>query len=206
MPSYLWRMKAKHIGLTGSIGAGKSTAAAHFKQLGVPVYHADEAAKRLMVENVDLMAAIESTFGPGVYIDGQLQKAALAEKAFVDKASVEKINALVHPIVHDDFVAWHASQDHPYILREAAILFESGSYKACDAIVLVEAPRSLRTQRVMQRSSLTEMQVEQRMSRQWSDAKKRSMLTANDLIIDNSGDEKTLVHMVTMANDYLLRL
>ena len=206
MPCYLRCMKAKHIGLTGSIGAGKSTAAEYFKQLDVPVYHADDAAKRLMVEDQELMDAIELAFGPGIYVDGVLQKSALADKAFADKSSTEAINALVHPAVHKDFVHWHEAQDHPYILREAAILFEAGSYNTCDAIILVEAPQTIRLQRVMGRTGLTQKQVEQRMARQWSDAKKRSMLSGKDLIMDNSGDEKTLVQMVAMANDYLLKL
>lgn len=199
-------MNAKHIGLTGSIGAGKSRAADHFKQLGVPVYHADDAAKRLMVENQDLMKAITSEFGPGIYVDGQLQKAALAEKAFANKTSIAAINALVHPAVHEDFVQWHAAQNHPYILREAAILFEAGSYKSCDAIILVEAPQSIRIQRVMQRNDWTQDQVEQRMSKQWTDAKKRSMLTEKDLILDNSSDEKALIDQVEAAHTYLLQL
>lgn len=206
MPCYLRCMKAKHIGLTGSIGAGKSTAAAYFKQLDVPVYHADDAAKRLMVEDQALMDAIERAFGPGIYVDGVLQKGALADKAFADKSSTETINALVHPAVHQDFVQWHEAQDHPYVLREAAILFEAGSYNTCDAIVLVEAPQVIRLQRVMERSGLTPKQVEQRMARQWSDAKKRSMLTDKDLILDNSGDAKALKQMVATANAYLLKL
>ena len=136
-----------HVGLTGSIGSGKSTAAAQFEQLGIPVYYADDAAKRLMTDSAPLREAIEREFGPGIYLDGVLQRKELAARAFASDESTQRINTLVHPAVHDDFVAWFAQQSAPYAVREAAILFESGTYQNCDAVVLVEAPLDLRVQR-----------------------------------------------------------
>ena len=144
-----------HVGLTGSIGSGKSTAAKAFEELGIPVYYADDAAKRLMTESATLRDAIEAEFGPGIYLDGVLQRKELAARAFADEESTLRINALVHPAVHDDFVAWFAVQKAPYAVREAAILFESGTYQNCDAVVLIEAPLDLRVARVIARSSLT---------------------------------------------------
>jgi len=185
-------MAAAHIGLTGSIGAGKSTVAKWFENQGVPVYYADSAAKRLMVENPGLMAKIEAAFGPGIYVDGELQRGVLASRAFADSDSTARINALVHPAVHDDFVAWRAAQDVPFIIREAAILFESGTAAACDAIILVEAPIDVRLQRVKARSGWSEESVRERMAQQWPDGQKRAKLGADDYIVDNGGDEGQL--------------
>lgn len=198
-------MPPKHIGLTGSIGAGKSTVASLLAAKGIPVYVADDAAKRLMSESPSLQAAIEATFGPGIYIDGVLQRKELAAKAFGTPEATAQINALVHPAVHDDFVTWHQAQTSPYILREAAILFESGTFQTCDAIVLVEAPRDLRVERVMARSGMSREEVEQRMSRQWSDAKKRSYLKEGDFIVENDGDEAHLAEQVDVLHAELLK-
>jgi len=111
----------------------------------------------------------------------------------------------VHPAVHDDFVAWHQAQSSPYILREAAILFESGTFQTCDAIVLVEAPRDLRVERVMARSGMSREEVEQRMARQWPDAKKRSYLKEGDFIVENDGDEAHLAEQVDVLHAELLK-
>ena len=194
-----------HVGLTGSIGSGKSTAAAHFEQLGIPVYYADDAAKRLMTDSAPLRDAIEREFGPGIYLDGELQRKELAARAFASDESTQRINALVHPAVHDDFVAWFAQQSAPYAVREAAILFESGTYQNCDAVVLVEAPLDLRVQRVMQRSGLTESEVRQRIARQWPDAQKRALTTPKDFILDNSGSEDALRAQVDAVDAELRR-
>ena len=198
-------MHALHIGLTGSIGAGKSTVAKLLSEKGIPVYVADDAAKRLMAENPALQAAIEEAFGPGIYINGVLQRKALASKAFGTPESTARINALVHPAVHDDFVTWHAQQTPPYILREAAILFESGTYQTCDAIILVEAPMELRIQRVVERSGMTREEVEQRMARQWPDAQKRQMLKEGDVIVENYLDIAHLTRQVEMLHAELLK-
>ena len=185
-----------HVGLTGSIGSGKSTAAKAFEELGIPVYYADDAAKRLMTESATLRDAIEAEFGPGIYLDGVLQRKELAARAFADEESTLRINALVHPAVHDDFVAWFAIQKAPYAVREAAILFESGTYQNCDAVVLIEAPLDLRVARVIARSALTEAEVRQRIARQWPDAQKRGLTTPLDFILDNSGSEDlSLIHI-----------
>jgi len=199
-------MPPKHIGLTGSIGAGKSTVAALLAAKGIPVYVADDAAKRLMVEDEGLKAAIEVAFGPGIYVDGILQRKELAARAFGTPEATAQINALVHPAVHDDFVAWHSAQVAPYILREAAILFESGTYQTCDAIVVVEASKELRIQRVMERSGMTREEVEQRMARQWPDAKKRSFLKEGDFIVENDGDKKHLEAQVEFLHESLLKI
>ena len=135
-------------------------------QKGIPVYFADDSAKRLMIENLALMDAITSEFGDGVYIDGVLQRAELAKRAFSTAEATARINALVHPAVHDDFTRWLSNQQAVYVIREAAILFESGTYENCDSIILVEASMENRLQRIKNRSKLNEEQIKQRMSRQ----------------------------------------
>ncbi len=194
-----------HVGLTGSIGSGKSTAAKAFEELGIPVYYADDAAKRLMTESATLRDAIEAEFGPGIYLDGVLQRKELAARAFADEESTLRINALVHPAVHDDFVAWFAVQKAPYAVREAAILFESGTYQNCDAVVLIEAPLDLRVARVIARSALTDAEVRQRIARQWPDAQKRGLTTPLDFILDNSGSEDELHSQVEVVDAELRR-
>ena len=198
-------MPPKHIGLTGSIGAGKSTVASLLASKGIPAYVADKAAKRLMVEDEGLKAAIEDAFGPGIYVEGQLQRKILAQRAFGTPEATAQINALVHPAVHDDFVAWHSAQVAPYILREAAILFESGTYQTCDAIVVVEASKEVRIQRVMERSGMTREEVEQRMQHQWPDAKRRAYLTDRDFIVQNDEDEAALRGQVDVLHETLLQ-
>jgi|TARA_B110000444_G_scaffold217311_1_gene216254 dephospho-CoA kinase len=197
-------MKNYHIGLTGSIGSGKSTVAKILMQKGIPVYFADDSAKRLMIENLALMDAITSEFGDGVYIDGVLQRAELAKRAFSTAEATARINALVHPAVHDDFTQWHNNQQAIYVIREAAILFESGTYENCDSIILVEASMENRLQRIKNRSKLNEEQIKQRMSRQMSQAKKRSMLTEKDFIIENDQSLIELNRQVDFLHESLL--
>jgi dephospho-CoA kinase len=197
-------MKNYHIGLTGSMGSGKSTVAKILIQKGVPVYFADDSAKRLMIENMELMDAITSEFGEGVYMNGVLQRAELAKRAFSSSEATARINALVHPAVHDDFVRWHQKQKAVYVIREAAILFESGTYENCDSIILVEASLDNRVQRVKSRSKLNEEQIKQRMSHQMPQAKKRSMLTEKDYIIENDQSLMDLNKQVDFLHESLL--
>ena len=158
-----------------------------------------------MTESATLRDAIEAEFGPGIYLDGVLQRKELAARAFADEESTLRINALVHPAVHDDFVAWFAVQKAPYAVREAAILFESGTYQNCDAVVLIEAPLDLRVARVIARSALTEAEVRLRIARQWPDAQKRGLTTPLDFILDNSGSEDDLRSQVDAVDAELRR-
>ena len=197
-------MKSYHVGLTGSMGSGKSTVAKILQENGVPIYFADDSAKRLLVEDIDLKKMIENEFGEGIYIDGILQRRELAKRAFSTPEATNRINAIVHPAVHRDFVAWHSKQKSIYVVREAAILFESGSYKNCDSIILVEAQEDNRISRVQQRSDLSVDEIRQRMSKQMPQAQKRSMLTERDYIIENDGDLKGLRDQVKFLHEALL--
>ena len=198
-------MKSYHVGLTGSMGSGKSTVAEILQENGVPIYFADDSAKRLLVEDIELKKMIENEFGEGIYIDGILQRRELAKRVFSTPETTNRINAIVHPAVHRDFVEWHSKQKSIYVVREAAILFESGSYKNCDSIILVEAQEENRIARVQKRSDLSVDEIRQRMSKQMPQAQKRSMLTKRDYIIENDQDLKGLRDQVKFLHEALLK-
>lgn len=167
----------KRIGITGGIGAGKSVASRLFAMLGVPVYDADRAAKRLMEEHLALKQEIAGRFGAEVYdADGKLDRARLAQHVFGNESALEELNRMVHPRVMEDYAQWtlmHPEAD--YTLREAAILYESDTWRDLDEVILVDAPEPLRLKRTMQRDRRTEAEVRQIMSRQWSTEKKRAL-------------------------------
>jgi dephospho-CoA kinase len=160
------------VGLTGGIGSGKTTAAKLFALLGVPVYNADDAAKRLMQDDAGLKAAIIAIFGEDTYPDGKLDRALLAKQVFNDPARLAQLNALVHPATIADAARWMQEQTAPYTLKEAALLFESGSDKGLDLVIGVDAPEALRIQRVMAREQTTEEEVRKRLDKQMPENEK----------------------------------
>lgn len=166
------------VGLTGGIGSGKTTAAGYFKDLDIPVYIADNRAKALMNSVSSLQQAIKTFLGEEAYRDGVLNRAFVGQKVFKDKKLLAGLNALVHPEVDNDFKTWYAAQTAPYVIKEAAILFENGGYQKCDYVIVVTAPIDLRVQRVSKRDKLTTEQIYDRINNQWSDAKKISMADA----------------------------
>ncbi|MGI4761934.1 MAG: dephospho-CoA kinase [Janthinobacterium lividum] len=145
------------IGITGGIGSGKSMVARVFAALGVPVYDSDSRAKHVMAHDLVLRAQLQEAFGTEAYdMAGQLNRPYLARVAFNDAAQLARLNALVHPRVGEDFAAWSAMQaaaGQPYILKEAALLYESGAYKGLDAIITVFAPAEVRAARVLRRDA-----------------------------------------------------
>ena len=179
------------IGLTGGIGSGKSTVARIFEVLGIPVYYADDRAKQLMTEDPDLVAAVSGLFGKEAYHeDGTLNRAHIASLAFTDPALLKKLEALVHPAVARDGERWYeASQDAPYAIKEAALLFESGSYKALDKIIVVTAPQDLRIERVIRRDGTTREAVESRIARQMPEEEKIALA---DFVIVNDGSQSLI--------------
>lgn len=179
------------IGITGGIGSGKTTVARIFKVLGIPVYSADDRAKALMTEDPVLIEQIRSTFGDAAYTpEGILDRAYLAEIVFSDKAKLTQLESLVHPAVARDGLAWHQGQQNvPYTLREAALLFEAGSYKQLDRIITVYAPQEERIRRVVARDQTTREAVLARMAQQWSDEEK---MQRSDFIIHNYHDHSLI--------------
>lgn len=176
------------IGLTGGIGSGKSTVARIFEVLGVPVYYADAASKRLMQENDELVAQIKKAFGVEAYKDGILDRKYLAETVFVKSEKLDLLNSLVHPATIKDAAEWMAKQTAPYSIKEAALIFESGSQKNLDAVIGVKAPLSLRLQRTMDRDHITIEQVKARMNHQMDEDQKMRLC---DYVISN--DERELL-------------
>ena len=189
------------IGITGGIGSGKTTVSRVFKTLGVPVYYADDHAKRLMVQNQTLTGDIKALFGEESYdSEGRLNRAYLTQRVFSDARELEKLNALVHPAVGRDFANWVANHDdHPYLLKEAALIFETGSNKLLDKVVVVTAPVEERVKRVLLRDiHRSREQVLAIMEQQLSERKSKA-----DFIIDNSG--KVMVIPQVIALDQNLR-
>lgn len=175
-------MKTKIIGLTGGIGSGKTTIANYFKARGVPLYIADDEAKKILYAP-DTVKEIISAFGNGVITDNLPDRGKLAAEVFNAPERLKLLNSIIHPKVFKHFKVWlEEHKNEKFIIKEAAILFESGSYKDCDKIILVTAPIEMRIQRVVERDGITRDKVEERISSQWDEAKKVSM---SDYIIEN---------------------
>lgn len=175
----------KVVGITGGIGSGKTTVCRIFEQLGVPVYYADDRAKMLMNTSATLREGIIAEFGPEAYTEKGLNRAYLAGLVFGTPERLAKLNALVHPAVADDFDEWveqHAKE--PYVMKEAAILFESGAYQGVDITVLVIAPEDIRIERVVGRDGVMPNDVRKRMANQWTQEHKAKLA---DHIINNDG-------------------
>jgi dephospho-CoA kinase len=165
------------IGLTGNIGSGKSTISKVFKLLGIPVFDSDTEAKRVMTLDQELIAGVKSTFGNNAYLPtGELDRRYIANIVFNDPDQLLQLNALVHPAVFRAFDQWLVKyQGLPYIIKEAAILFESGSYKDCDRTIVVTAPASMRLARVTKRDHITHDEAEQREARQMPQEQKQRL-------------------------------
>ncbi|MBN7809473.1 dephospho-CoA kinase [Algoriphagus sp. H41] len=182
------------IGITGGIGSGKSTVGRIFHILGIPIYSADDRAKWLMANDAALKGQISATFGLESYLeDGSLNRAFLAEKVFSDPEKVKQINALVHPAVGRDFHGWAENQNAPYVLKEAALLFETGSYRELDKIINVSSPLKIRIARILMRDPhRSESQVNHIIDQQMPDEEKNEKA---DFVIKNS-DNKLLIPQV----------
>ncbi|MET6990360.1 dephospho-CoA kinase [Sediminicola arcticus] len=167
----------KLIGLTGGIGSGKSTVAEMFATLGVPVYNSDAEAKLLMTNSNQIKKAIVELFGNNAYVEGVLNRDLISKKVFLDKGLLNHLNAIVHPAVREHFESWVKKQDYPYVIQEAAIIFENGIQDRYDAIVLVTAPKETRLKRVLARDNVSEKQVLSRMDNQWDEADKMALAT-----------------------------
>lgn len=181
-------MTSKLIGLTGGIGSGKSKVGAYLEAQGFPLYIADNAAKELMHKNEALKASIIALLGEKAYRQNQLNHSFIAERVFGNPALLQQLNALVHPAVAKDFSLWKAKQKSAYVIKEAAILFETGGAELCDIVLLITAPEPLRINRVMQRDGVEEKEVRNRMARQWPDEKK---IPLAHKVIENIDWEKT---------------
>lgn len=170
------------VGLTGGIGSGKSTIAKAFAALGIAVFNSDEQAKALIATDVQVKEHIIAAFGEEAYQNREYNRAYIAQIVFNNSEKLAILNGIVHPALAKYFKQWAKKQMSPYVLKEAAILFESGSYKDCDYIITVTAPEEVRIARVMARDHCTEAQVRARMAQQWSDAQRIALSNA---VIEN---------------------
>ncbi len=184
------------VGITGGIGAGKSIVCRLFQVIGIPVYDADREAKNIMVEDEAVVASLKKAFGEKVYqASGELDRAYLAEMVFNDKDKLDELNSIVHPAVIRAGETWADAQDGSYSLKEAALLFESGSYKKLHFTIMVTADEAIRIQRVMERDQVTEQQVRARMEKQWPDSQKIALA---DAIIINDGTQSLISQVMTL--------
>ena len=193
------------IGLTGGIGSGKTTVARIFEVLGIPVYYADDAAKRMMNENEELKEKLQEHFGAGIYEDGRLNRQLLASLVFNDPQKLELLNSIIHPLTIADAEAWMKQQESkggPYAIKEAALIFESGSQKKLDYIIGVHSPYKLRLQRAMQRDGQSKEAIEDRISKQMDETRKMALC---DFILTND-EEELLIPQVTELHQRLVSL
>lgn len=172
----------KIIGLTGGIGSGKSTIANYFSEKKIPVYIADDQARALM-KSPEILSEIHKIFGDSVFENGILDRQLLATIVFNDSQKLKLLNGIIHPAVKKHFENWILNyKKNPFIVYEAAILFESGSYKICDLIITITAPLELRIQRVITRDTTSFDQVINRINMQWTDEQR---ISKSDFVIEN---------------------
>ena len=188
------------VGLTGGIGSGKTTVAGIFEVLGIPVYYADEAAKRIMNENPELKAAIICHFGEGSYKDGKLDRAYLSSQVFGNKEKLKLLDSFVHPETIRDGNEWMLKQTAPYAVKEAALIFESGVDQYLDYIVGVYAPKSLRIRRTMERDHIGEEEVMNRMKSQMNEEEKMKLC---DFVIHNDEQQAVLPQVIAIHRQLL---
>lgn len=190
------------VGITGNIGSGKTTVSKIFELLGIPVFYADDAAKSIMVTDELLIAGVKLAFGAAAYFnDGSLNRKHIAGIVFNDEQQLAKLNALVHPAVFRAFDNWAKQiKNAPYIIKEAALLFESTSYKMCDKSILVTAPLETRIKRVMQRDGITREEIISRNSRQFTQEEKTHLA---DFIIKNDDMELVIPQVLALHQEFL---
>jgi len=191
------------VGLTGGIGSGKTTVTKMFTELNIPVYIADVEAKLLMNRSKVIRRKLINLFGKKAYVNNELNRVFIANKIFDDKALLEQMNAIVHPKVANHFKRWIKKQDAKYCIKEAAILFENGSYKHCDFTILITAPEPIRILRVVERDNSNETKVKAIIKNQWSDDDK---LKLSDFVIENIDLEQTKKQVLKIHKMILKRI
>jgi dephospho-CoA kinase len=191
------------VGITGGIGSGKTTVCYIFELLGIPVFYADDEAKKLMIYDQILINEIKLAFGVQSYFeDGNLNRKHISDIVFKDTDQLKKLNSFVHPAVFRAMETWSSQQKSPYVLKEAALLFESGSYQQNKFNILVSCPLELRIKRVMNRDQITKEKVLERIQTQFPEEKKKAMA---DFFIQNN-EEQFIINQVLELNQKLLKL
>ncbi|WP_297089885.1 dephospho-CoA kinase [uncultured Draconibacterium sp.] len=191
---------ALKIGITGGIGSGKSVICRVFKQLSTPVFEADVWAKQLVNTHADIKTRLIDWYGTDIYTsNGTIDRKKLAGIIFNNQLELEKVNNLIHPVVRQEFLSWAENQESPYVIHEAAILFESGFYKMMDYNILISAPEKVRIERVMKRDKVSAAIVKERINKQWTDEQKRPL--ANVELVTN--DKNLLIPQILKIDKQL---
>ena len=184
------------VGLTGGIGSGKTTIANLFAtEFTIPIYIADTKAKELIAQDTHLQQEIKALLGEEAFVEGKYNTAFVASIVFSTPEKLQALNQLIHPYVQQDFERWREEQHSPYVIKESAILFESGSYKDCDYIITVTAPLEERIRRVMLRDKIDRKTIEKRIKNQWNDENKIKLST---FVIDNRDFNRNLDKIQTI--------
>jgi dephospho-CoA kinase len=189
------------IGLTGGIGSGKSTVAKIFAQFGIPVLDADATAKAIMNEDSSVKTKLIELFGTEAYKESQLNRPYIAQLVFDDAFKLQQLNAIIHPITIQYAKAWALKQSAPYVIKEAALFFESGSAEGVDKIIGVTAPKHIRIQRVMQRDQISREEVIKRMGHQLEDSLKMKL---SDWVIQNDDMHLLIPQVLAIHNEILV--
>jgi dephospho-CoA kinase len=197
------KLAGMKLGITGGIGSGKTSVCRVFNVLGIPVFSADPEARKIMENDINIKNEINAIVGKDIYPEGRLDRMELASLIFNDKNLLEKVNSLVHPIVFDKFIRWTKEQTTPYVIMEAAILFESGGYKLVDRVATIVAPVEERISRVTQSNMLNRDQVMERIKNQMTDEERIRM---SDYIIHNSENDMIIPVILDINKDLLTHL
>lgn len=191
---------ALRIGLTGGIGSGKSTVAGIFSVLGIPVFDADSASKKIMETDSGLRSAIMDAFGEAAYLHGHLNRKYLASVVFKDNHQLERLNALVHPYAIAAAETWSQQQDSPYVVKEAALFFEAGSTAGIDYMVGVYAPKHIRIKRTMHRDGISREAVLSRMQKQIQEEIKMRLC---DFVITNDDQQMVIPQVLKLHAKFM---
>lgn len=177
--------KMKIVGLTGGIGSGKSTFAKWFLEKNIPVYDSDKEAKDLINQNEEIKSKLKQSFGEKTYENGEYNRKYVAELVFKNPEKLKKLNKIVHPAVFEHFQNWLKNQTVDFVVKEAAILFESGSFKDCDSIISIISSVPIRVERIKKRDNSSEKQIKERMENQWTDEQR---IQHSDFVVENNSD------------------
>ncbi len=188
------------VGITGNIGCGKTMVCDMFKVYGIPVYNADIEAKKLMETDAEIIRLVTKEFGAESYINNKLNRAYLAKKVFSDFHQLHLLNAIIHPIVIEHSLAWMNKQDAPYVIKEAALIYESGAANELDVVIGVNAPFNLRIQRVVQRDGLSREDILKRMEQQMDQEIKMKLCN----FVINNNEKQSLIEQVEDIHKQLL--
>ena len=191
------------IGLTGGIGSGKSTVASIFEVLDIPVYYADNIAKKFMQEDDLLVKSIKLKFGDNCYTSGKLNRAYLSAIVFNDKSKLELLNSIVHPATIAHAENWMKNQTSPYCIKEAALIFESNSNKNLDYVIGVHSPENLRINRIISRDQISEIEIKARIDAQMNEAEKMAKC---DFVINNNEIELIVPQVLSVHQKLLAKV